>query len=115
MSLPPQSHPLKTEKPTMPQIDHHVTMPDMFVSFLSQKPHINPHYEKVKRESEAWIAEYVVSIVSTRRCKVKEKGTDFAIILKRITRNISGRTFPTSYRFLPERLNPKNYEPFVTG
>ena len=39
------------------QIDDHVTMPDMFVSFLAQEPQINPNYERVKGESEAWIAE----------------------------------------------------------
>ena len=39
-----------------------VILPDMFVSFLSQKPSVNPHYEKVKRESEAWINR------SVRRC-----------------------------------------------
>lgn len=32
-----------------------VLLPDMFVSFLAQKPRINPHYEKIKIESEAWI------------------------------------------------------------
>ena len=34
-----------------------VMMPDMFVSFLAQEPQINPNYEKVKGESEAWIAQ----------------------------------------------------------
>ncbi|KAL9001677.1 MAG: hypothetical protein Q9188_005352, partial [Gyalolechia gomerana] len=29
----------------------------MFVSFLAQEPKINPNYEKVKYESEAWIAQ----------------------------------------------------------
>ncbi len=32
-----------------------VLLPDMFVSFLAQKPRVNPHYEKVKKESEVWI------------------------------------------------------------
>lgn len=36
-----------------------ITIPDMFVSFMAQKPVVNPHYEQVKAESEAWIAEYI--------------------------------------------------------
>ncbi|KAG8528296.1 uncharacterized protein KY384_007213 [Bacidia gigantensis] len=32
-----------------------VLLPDMFVSFLSQKPKVNPHYAKVKKEAEVWI------------------------------------------------------------
>ena len=40
-----------------PMADNQVTIPDMFVSFLSQEPQINPNYEKVKGESEAWIAQ----------------------------------------------------------
>ena len=32
-----------------------VLLPDMFVLFLAQKPRVNPHYETVKTESEAWI------------------------------------------------------------
>lgn len=31
-----------------------VILPDLFVSFLSRKPQLNPHYEKVRAESEAW-------------------------------------------------------------
>lgn len=32
-----------------------VLLPDMFVSFLAQKPRVNPHYERVRKESEEWI------------------------------------------------------------
>ena len=32
-----------------------VLLPDMFVSFMARKPRVNPHYEKVREESEAWI------------------------------------------------------------
>lgn len=34
-----------------------VRIPDMFASFMSIEPRTNPHYSKVKRESEEWIAE----------------------------------------------------------
>ena len=37
--------------------DAFVTIPDLFVSFVSVKPQANPFYEKVKAESESWIAE----------------------------------------------------------
>ncbi|KAL8685420.1 MAG: hypothetical protein Q9224_005822, partial [Gallowayella concinna] len=39
-----------------PVDDEQVMLPDMFVSFLAQEPQINPNYDKVKEESEAWIA-----------------------------------------------------------
>ncbi len=32
-----------------------VLLPDMFQSFLKQKALVNPHYEVVKADSEAWI------------------------------------------------------------
>ena len=36
-----------------------VLLPDMFVSFLAQTPKVNPLYERVKGESEAWLNESV--------------------------------------------------------
>lgn len=36
-----------------------VILPDLFVSFLSRTPQLNPHYEKVRAESEAWISKFV--------------------------------------------------------
>ncbi|KAI9876454.1 MAG: hypothetical protein M1830_006473 [Pleopsidium flavum] len=33
----------------------YVTIPDLFVSFVAQKPQLNPHYERIKAESEAWM------------------------------------------------------------
>ena len=36
-----------------------VLLPDMFASFLAQKPRVNPHYQRIKMESEKWINEYV--------------------------------------------------------
>lgn len=32
-----------------------VVIPDLFVSFVAQKPQLNPHYERTKAESEAWM------------------------------------------------------------
>lgn len=40
-----------------------VILPDLFVSFLSRKPQLNPHYEIVRAESEAWISEYVTHLI----------------------------------------------------
>lgn len=31
------------------------TLPDLFVTFISPEPKVNPHYEEVKRESEEWM------------------------------------------------------------
>ena len=39
-----------------------VTIPDMFVSFMARKAVVNPHYEQVKAESEAWIAKYIFKL-----------------------------------------------------
>ena len=36
--------------------EREIFIPDMFVSFASQKPRQNLHYEVIKRESEAWLA-----------------------------------------------------------
>ena len=49
--------PAQLNDPCEPMSDDQVIIPDMFVSFLSQQPQINPNYEKVKGESEAWIAQ----------------------------------------------------------
>lgn len=32
-----------------------ILLPDMFVSFMAQKPRVNPHYASVRKESETWI------------------------------------------------------------
>lgn len=32
-----------------------VVLPEMFLFFWAQSPRANPHYEGVRRESEAWI------------------------------------------------------------
>lgn len=50
-----------------PQIRIPVLLPDMFVSFLAQKPRVNFHYEKVKKESEAWINKYARHCASFKR------------------------------------------------
>ncbi|KAG6994213.1 hypothetical protein G7Y79_00046g082640 [Physcia stellaris] len=59
MNLPFQNKPLQAQREERDdfEMDDHVTIPDMFVSFLAQEPRINPHYERVKGESETWIAE----------------------------------------------------------
>lgn len=44
-----------------------VLLPDMFVSFLAQRPRVNPHYERVRMESEAWINKFVYNFVSVLR------------------------------------------------
>ena len=35
-----------------------VVLPDMFVSFLAQKPNLNKYYETARMESEAWLTRY---------------------------------------------------------
>ena len=36
-----------------------VIIPDLFVSFIAQRPKPNPYYEKVKKASEEWMMGYV--------------------------------------------------------
>lgn len=59
MYLPLQNYPPQAQREEQDdiEIDDHVTIPDMFVSFLAQEPQISPYYDRVKGESEAWIAE----------------------------------------------------------
>ncbi|KAK1252163.1 hypothetical protein MKX08_003350 [Trichoderma sp. CBMAI-0020] len=40
------------------QISVTVLLPDMFQKFLKQEALVNPHYEKVKMESEEWLSEF---------------------------------------------------------
>ena len=35
-----------------------VIIPDLFVSFISQRPKLNPYYEVIKKESEEWMKQY---------------------------------------------------------
>ena len=35
-----------------------VIIPDLFVSFISQRPSTNPYYEVMKKDSEAWMKQY---------------------------------------------------------
>lgn len=39
------------------QISVTVLLPDMFQTFLKKDALVNPHYEKVKMESEEWLSE----------------------------------------------------------
>ena len=39
-----------------------IVIPDLFVSFVSQRPKPNPYYETVKKDSEAWMKEYELSL-----------------------------------------------------
>ena len=41
-----------------------VIIPDLFVSFVAQRPKPNPYYEKVKRDSEEWMMGYVETLVT---------------------------------------------------
>ena len=36
-----------------------VVLPEMFLFFLAQSPRVNPHYEDIRRESEAWLLKSV--------------------------------------------------------
>ena len=36
-----------------------IVLPDMFLLFLAQSPRVNPHYEDIGRESEAWLLKSV--------------------------------------------------------
>lgn len=35
-----------------------VKIPDLFVSFVSQRPKLNPYYEVTKKDSEGWMKQY---------------------------------------------------------
>ena len=50
--------PCRTHQPPQQREITKVVLPDLFVSFVSQKPKINPYYELVKQESLAWMKKY---------------------------------------------------------
>ena len=43
-----------------------VVLPEMFLLFLAQTPRVNPHYENIRQESEAWLLESVSRRFITR-------------------------------------------------
>ena len=45
------------QSPRQPE-QKRVVIPDLFVSFVSQRPKLNPNYEVTKKESEAWMKQY---------------------------------------------------------
>ena len=48
----------RTDQPPRQREVKRVVIPDLFVSFVSQRPKLNPYYEVVKKESEAWMKQY---------------------------------------------------------
>lgn len=57
IDAPPPQFP--DPKQHLPSGETSIVLPDLFVSFLSKLPRINPYYEVTKVDSERWIAEYV--------------------------------------------------------
>lgn len=51
--------PQNRNEPNNDQKEIPVILPDLFVSFLSRTPQLNPNYERVRAESEAWISKSV--------------------------------------------------------
>jgi hypothetical protein len=47
-----QSH--QTSNPQVVDSTVDVVLPELFRLFLSEQPRVNPHYDLVKKESEAW-------------------------------------------------------------
>ena len=48
---------MQNHQTSNPQVDDNtvdVVVPDRFRLFLSEQPRVNPHYDLVKKESEAW-------------------------------------------------------------
>lgn len=47
---------LEASSTEIEQMETTVLLPDLFISFCSRAPKINPFYAEVKAESEAWFA-----------------------------------------------------------
>ena len=56
-SMPLNENGRTNQSPRQPELER-VIIPDLFVSFISQKPKPNPYYEVMKKESEAWMKQY---------------------------------------------------------
>ena len=48
----------RTDQPSQRREVKRVVIPDLFVSFISQRPKLNPYYKVVKKESEEWMKQY---------------------------------------------------------
>ena len=82
---PPAYKERETEKPPVPEVCHadqrpqqcelkKVVIPDLFVSFISQRPRPNPYYEVVKKESEAWMKQYDTAVPISSATARQEAG-----------------------------------------
>ena len=56
-SMPSKENCRTEQSPRQPELKR-VIIPDLFVSFISQRPKLNPYYEVIKKESEAWMKQY---------------------------------------------------------
>ena len=55
---PPAPENCRTDQSSRQPELKRVIIPDLFVSFISQRPKLNPYYEVIKKESEAWMKQY---------------------------------------------------------
>lgn len=77
----------RTDQPPREREVKTVVIPDLFVSFISQRPKPNPYYEVIKKESEAWMKQYETMHCLTRQRRHAQRTltpvSEFAIGLKR--------------------------------
>ena len=89
-----------------------VIIPDLFVSFVSQRPKPNPYYELVKSQSETWMMEYDIPILSSIKRLIIEA---YVIGVRMSIRSMYGQTFHTLRQFGQQRLARKSFGPLWIG
>ena len=109
-----------TNQPPLESEMKKVVIPDLFISFVSQRPRVNPHYEVMKKESEAWMKRYetqhYLSLHENKRPRWRLKSVSgFAVGLKKSTSSISVLTFLTSQPYGQRRLAQMSFGPSAIG
>ena len=60
VSAKAQSAPAQQGELMPSEHEERVLLPDLFISFQAEELPLHSRYQEVKKESESWIAEYVV-------------------------------------------------------
>ncbi|KAF2237958.1 terpenoid synthase [Viridothelium virens] len=87
-----------------------VTLPEMFLFFLAQPPRVNPHYEKVRQESEAWLLKH--GDFDSRVSRIIHR-TDFSYFCAVVMPDASAETFPFDNGHLQK--NPEEARKLIDG
>ena len=109
-----QSAPVQQGELIPSEHEEKVLLPDLFISFQAEELPLHAKYQEVKKESESWIAEYVVrNEIVDQQANVSD--AVYAITTSQATRNMLQQTFHTLQQCGRKMRNLKGFEPSATG